>query len=123
MTRKCTRGRLTPESLAGMAPIGYSGGLLRWRQGESAGEQAADLLSWLRVREVEALPFLAGYGAQRRELIVGFDALSGDAQAEGTGQCHDTLHDRGVLLVLAEPIHKAFVDLEGVDREALQIGQ
>ena len=77
----------------------------------------------LRPRQQEALHFVAAALAQPVELLGSFHALGDRAQAEAVREADDRGADRRVVVVPAEVAHEAAVDLEPVDRQALEVGQ
>src|ERR1041384_5753788 len=94
------------------------------RASDPAPQQALDLAGGQRLGEQEALRVFAPERAQARELTLGLDALRNDAHAERAGHADDRLDDRAVAVaVLAEAHHERAVDLQAVERVALEIPQ
>src|SRR6478672_6355066 len=76
-----------------------------------------------RLAEVEALDFIAGVAAQKAELFIGFDAFGHHRQAERLAHCDDGLRDRLVFGVERNVADERAVDLQRIDREALELGE
>ena len=74
-----------------------------------------------RGSEEVALGDVAAEGAQRGELVGRFDALGDDDHPERVRHRGDALHDRRGALVAAQAQDERPVDLEHVDREAVQV--
>src|SRR3954462_15590077 len=86
-------------------------------------EDAADLLGRARHLEQVALTEVA---AQRREhlaLVGPLDALRDGLEMERPGDVQDRADERFGVVLAAQPLDEAAVDLQDVDREALQIAQ
>ena len=62
-------------------------------------------------------------GDQELRLLLRFNALGDDAQAEVPGHRQHQLDDGGVVDVVRRVVHEALVDLQLVQGEALQVGQ
>ena len=65
----------------------------------------------------------AAEGEQRLALRLGLDALGHHGQPERRGHRRDRLDQRRGARVLRHPGHERAVDLQRVEREALQVGQ
>src|SRR4051812_1779594 len=85
-------------------------------------ERGGDLAR-LRPGEVEALPEVAAERPQFGELQRRLDALGRHRQAERVTQSHDRGDDRGVVGIVTEAVDEGAVDLEGVDRQRLQVAE
>src|SRR4051794_14972820 len=74
-------------------------------------------------REVEALAVFRAQLAEARELLLRLDALGDDFHTERLRHAQHGAHDRAVALVLPQPAHERAVDLDDVEREALEISE
>src|SRR5882672_3446267 len=70
-----------------------------------------------------ALIGLAAERSQEIELCLGFNPLRDHDHAQALGQVDDRLDDRRIVQIVRQVLDEAAVDLEFVDREALQIIQ
>src|SRR5436305_147217 len=75
----------------------------------------------LRHREVVALRERATEIAQAVELTLGLDALRDGAQLQRLREPNDRSRQSGVLRAPVDSRHEGAVDLQDVDREALEI--
>src|SRR5207237_8062434 len=89
----------------------------------SALKQRRDLSGRTGPSEEEALGPLTAELAKRLDLGLGLHTLGHDAQIEGPGHPHDRVDDRRVLPLRANAVDEAAVDLQHVDREALQVAE
>ena len=69
---------------------------------------------------LEALVLVAAQHLQELELLGGFDAFGDDLEIERVAERDDRAHDRGVVIAGGHFADEGAVDLELVDREALQ---
>src|SRR5689334_20899091 len=76
-----------------------------------------------RPAEQEALAELAAEIGQDLGLLAGLDALGDDHDAEIVAEPDDAAHQLEVALALGHPADEELVDLEDVDREAVQVGE
>ena len=74
-----------------------------------------------RPAEEVALPERASFPAEPADLGLGLDALGDDLQAQASAEAEDGLDDRGGTRVGEHAAHKAEVELEGADRQALEL--
>ena len=86
-------------------------------------EHRRELVRWQRPREEEALRPFAAERAQRLALQLVLDALGDGLHLQRRGQLDDRAHQRGRLRALAQRRDEAAVDLEDVDRVAVEVGQ
>ena len=70
-----------------------------------------------------ALGVVAAEAAQLRELRLVFDPLGDHVEREGPRHADDRLDDRRPLLLDAERVDEGAVDLERVEREAVEVGE
>jgi hypothetical protein len=68
-------------------------------------------------------PDIAAQVDQHLGLLGCLDAFGDDGAAEGLRQADDPFDDRHVLLVVEHVVHERAVDLEQVQRQALQVGE
>src|SRR4051794_10644841 len=99
---------------------GGSGDGAQTGHGRPGGEQLLEVRRAQRLGEEVALRALAAEALERLELLDGLDALGDRAEAEAVGDVDDRRDDRGVVLLGAEPVDERAVDLDRVDRDALQ---
>src|SRR6185369_5529268 len=76
-----------------------------------------------RVTEQEALRVVASERPQRLELGRRLESLGDRRQLERVCEPDDRLDDAGVLRLAAEPADERAVDLQRLDREALEVRQ
>src|SRR5205814_8111561 len=91
------------------------------RQACTGLEQLDDLCRRHRPPEVVTLAALTAEGAQSAHLVCRLDPFGGDAEAERRREGKGRLDDRGIGPRLAELGHERAVDLELLDREALEV--
>ena len=72
-------------------------------------------------RQQEALELIAVVIAQESELLLGLDALGDDDELQAPSHRDDGHRDGGVVLVGGEVAHEGLVQLDPVDREALEV--
>ena len=97
------------------------GGLSGWDG--KALEELGDVVGMLRPGEQVALRLVAAEGSQLRCLIRCFDALGDDLESECLPHCDHRRHQRGGCVELLEVVDECSVDLELVDREAVEVRQ
>src|SRR5207344_165903 len=73
--------------------------------------------------EEVSLALVAAKAPQLRELLRRLDALGHRLEPERAAQADDGAHDRGISTVRGQARDERAVDLEHVDREALEIAQ
>ena len=88
-----------------------------------AGEQCGEIRSDHRPAEQVALHFIAPRLAQEVELLGGLDAFGHHAQVQLVAERDDRLHDHGVVGIGGQIDDERTVDLELVDRKALQVAE
>src|SRR4051812_8310659 len=120
---RAARGVRRMVSSASTAPMLSGAGGGRRARGRPGREQRLELIGAHRLREEVALGAVAAEVAQRLELVVGLDALGDRPEAEAGGDVDDGAHDRRVVRLLAETVDERAVDLDRVDRHALQARQ
>src|SRR5262245_13235553 len=81
------------------------------------------LLGRGRDREAVALDLVAAVRREQLELLLRLDALGHDLELEAVGEADDRERDHRVLRVGGDVAHERVVDLERVDREALEVGE
>src|SRR5439155_22528880 len=82
-----------------------------------------ELVDRARAREVEALRVVGTELVQARDLPLGLDALGDDLEAQRARHAQHGTDDRGVPVVAAEPADERAVDLDDVEREALEVSE
>src|ERR1051326_2739023 len=90
---------------------------------EQARQQRPELLRGDRLREEEALHHVAPVAAKEHGLFFHLDAFRDDFEAEGVGHGDDGGDDGGAVRVGVDVADEGLVDLERVDREALEVGE
>ena len=70
-----------------------------------------------------ALELVATTGLEKVQLCAGFYAFGNGAQAQAVGQRDDGVHNRFVLVVHREALHKGLVYLELVNLKSLEVAQ
>src|SRR5581483_3684701 len=115
-----------------MSPSPYNRDIIACRSGcqrlnrarrPALPQQPVDRLGRCRPREQEALHLVAAGKTQQHALLLGLDALDQHRQAERAPERDDRLDDDAAIGRLAEPEHETAVNLELVEREALQIAE
>lgn len=76
-----------------------------------------------RLRHHESLVFVAALVLQVLELDRGFDAFCHDGQFQTPGHRYDGLDDRRLVIKSRDLFYEGAVDLEFVEREAVQVTQ
>jgi len=104
----------------GRGPVARRGSGQRQRPG---GQQRGEGGGRARAGEVVALGEGTAQPAQPGRLVRRLHPLGDDRQPERVRQADDRPDDRGVVGVRPQPGDEGPVDLEGVDREALEVGQ
>src|SRR4051794_41729764 len=89
-------------------------------RGRPGGEQRLELVRAHRRGEQVALRAMAAEALEGLQLLDGLDALGDRAEAEAVGDVDDRTDDRRVVLLGAEAVDERAVDLDGVDRDALE---
>src|SRR4051812_38211672 len=84
------------------------------------GQEGGEGIAVQRAREQVALHRVAAQLAQALELDLALDALGHHLQTQRAGDLDDGRDDRRVLVLGAYPGHERAVDLDHVEREALQ---
>src|SRR3954451_8905923 len=110
------------EDLARLAPAALAAAAL----GETAAmqrEQLQHLVGRLCGAEQIALHLRAPERAQQALLLLGLDAFGGGGHAARGRQIDDGLHDAGGAVGAGDVADEATVDLDLVEREAVQIAQ
>ena len=74
-----------------------------------------------RAAHQEPLHQVAALAAQELQLLEALDALGHDLQVEVVAEADDGAHDGGILGVHREVVDEGAVDLERVEREALEV--
>src|SRR4030042_436003 len=80
-------------------------------------------LASLWLIDVVALRFVAAEDRERVERLQVFHALGHHPESEVVTQLNDRTHDHRILVVAEHAGHERFVDLDLVDRQALDAGQ
>src|SRR3954469_19712271 len=88
-----------------------------------SGEERLEVLGRHRRGEQVALGAVAAEPAERVELAGGLDALGDRLEPQAARDVDDRADDRRVVLLLAQPVDERAVDLDRVDRHALQARQ
>ena len=70
-----------------------------------------------------ALAFMAAFGNDIGFLFGGFDAFGDHLHAQAFTELDDGAHDGGVVTVIDQVLDKAFIDLDLVQWQALEIAQ
>src|SRR5688572_33309659 len=76
-----------------------------------------------RATDEEALDLVAAELAQQPHLLIVFDALGHDAQAERVRERDDHRHDVAWIAGVAHAHDEAAIDLQGVDGKAREVGE
>src|SRR3954470_18906261 len=84
-------------------------------------EELRDTLGGHGLGEVEALRELAAHVAEEPQLLFGFDALGNGDEAEAAHERDDRLHELERPVAGMEVADEAPVDLDAVDREAIEV--
>ena len=92
-----------------------------WVASPGTLEQRRDLVGAHRWREEVALRTLAAERLEPRQLVGGLDALGRDLQVERGRERQRRRDDGRVLRRAAEPRHERAIDLQALDREALEV--
>jgi hypothetical protein len=95
----------------------------RERAGESARHVVRRVVGRQRAREVVALREVAAQPTQAFELVGGLDPLRDHVHAEAVRQRHDRPDDLLVAFLRGRAAHERLVDLDGVEREAVQVAE
>jgi hypothetical protein len=109
--------------LAGTEALHHAQGRRGVTARAALADQARGRLDRQRAAEVVALGEIAAERLEVAPRILGLDALGDDAQAEVVGELDGRAHDRGVGGVDGHLDHERLVDLDHVDRQALEVGQ
>src|SRR5690606_13837799 len=99
---------------------------VRERRGSGAQTGAAlqkleQLARRQRPGEQVTLHLVAAVAAQQLELTARFDPLGDHLEAQALGERDDRLGDRGVVRIGGDVLDERLVDLERLDREALEV--
>jgi len=86
-------------------------------------KQGTGFLVGYRWAEQEALHFVALQGIQKIKLLLRLDTFRDDLQSHVMCHGYDGADDRRIIRVRGDVTDKGTVDLDGVDREALQMAQ
>ena len=86
-----------------------------------ASEQPAKCLERNRTTRVVPLHSIASFATHRSELGIVLDALGGDGEPKAVRQHDDRAHDLQRALAAGDVAHEQVVDLDAVEREAVQI--
>ena len=81
------------------------------------------ILFSLRPRQQIALAVVAAEILQQRKLGLGFDAFGDHFLFEALGERDDRLQDLGIFAAFADAVNERAVDLERVERQAVQIAE
>lgn len=73
--------------------------------------------------KVIALRQITTMAAQDVEMSLGFNALGDHAQAQAMAEQNDCSHQRSITRAAIDAAHKQAVNLQLIDRKALQVGQ
>src|SRR5213080_508234 len=76
-----------------------------------------------RLADPESLEAMAAVHIEKFQLRLGADTLGYDAQAQSAGERNDRLGDGGVARIGLEVGDEGNVDLQGIDREMLEVRQ
>ena len=86
-------------------------------------DEFEDLIRRQRSGEEESLGETAAHVSDGGQLLGFFDALGEGVHSEISGQRDDGLDDLRSTAIAADPLDEPAIDLEGVDGEALEIGE
>src|SRR6266850_4136876 len=86
-------------------------------------QERRDFLRWQRLAEQKALQLVAAVGAQELALLDRLDPFGDDFQPQTMAERDDALGDRHVVRIVGYVLDERAVDLDAVDREALQVSQ
>src|SRR5512146_2562404 len=86
-----------------------------------AREERLDLRGRHRRAEEESLHLVAAPRGEERELRIGLDAFGEHLEVEAVGERDDRFRDREASRVGRDLPHEREVDLQAVDREALEV--
>ena len=89
----------------------------------AANDDAVTALSEARAGEQESLAGDAAELQQLRHLLFVLDALGDRFEAERFAEHHHGARELGPLVLLGQPADEGAVDLQDVDREAMQVGK
>ena len=85
--------------------------------------QVLYLLLRQRPGEQKTLHHIAAGGFQEIALLYGFDTLGGNAQPHGMAKRQHCRDDGDGIDIMAQVLDEAAVDLDRVDREAMQVAE
>ena len=86
-------------------------------------EEGFEVCHRQRFAEQVALVQVATGLAQRNALLFGFNPFGNHVQPQAAREPDDGVHDGGVVGVGEHVAHKALVDLELIERHALEVAQ
>ena len=113
--KKCVRRNL--DSINRPLPIGLPRGTDRYLQ--TAAENHAHPAHRLRAKK--ALPGRAAFAGDRGPLLLALHAFGHHVEPERAGHREDSAQHREVARVLDDPFDHAAVELERMERQALQV--
>ena len=117
------RWQLSKNTLMGLPPCataGVSGGC---RECARAARAQLKRRQWLGTPKQVALKSLATVRLQKRMVRLGFYALGDHMQPHRVCQHDDGVRNGCVVGVVQDALHKALVDLDLVQRQALEVAQ
>ena len=100
--------------------IGATGSV---EQAGAALQQLEQLAGRQRLREQIALHLIATVAAQQLELTARLDPFGDHLESQAFRQRDDCLRDRSVVRIGGDVLNEGLVDLERLDREALEVKQ